>query len=93
MRALPQHVPTDLDPPERHGTGGGGRVDDLKLESIGRQIFEGALEVERLERAVRVLARPYLRSDALPVSEHHLVKLYALLFDNSPCPLLCRFFM
>ena len=75
MRALPQHVPADLDPRERHGTVGVGRVDDLELESIGRQIFESALEIERLERAVRVLARPYLRSDALPVSEHRLLDL------------------
>src|SRR6266699_2595548 len=85
MRALPQHVPTDLDPRERHGTGGVGRVDDLKLESIGRQIFEGALEVERLERAVRVLARPYLRSVALPVSEHRFPD-FRYVWFHAACP-------
>src|SRR5882757_8975562 len=70
MRALPQHVPADLDACERHGTVGVGRVDDLELEPVGRQVSEGALEVERLERAVGILAcaRPHLRSDALPVS-------------------------
>ena len=55
MRALPQHVPADLDPRQRHGAVGVGRVDDLEFEPIGRQIFEGALEIERLERAVGVL--------------------------------------
>ena len=80
MGALPQHVPADLDPRERHGTKGVGRVDDLELEPIGRLIFEGALEIERLERAVRVLARPHLRRDALPVSEHRLLDLRYVCF-------------
>jgi hypothetical protein len=48
-------VPADPDPRERHGTVGVGRVDDLELESIGRLIFESALQIERLERAIRVL--------------------------------------
>src|SRR6202030_1321650 len=75
MRALPQHVPADSDPRQRHGTVGVGRVDDLELEPIGLKIFESALEIERLERAVRVLGctRPHLRSNALPVSEHRLL--------------------
>ena len=56
VRALPQHVAADLDARERHGPVGVGRVDDLELEiPVGRQILECALEVERLERAVRVL--------------------------------------
>src|SRR6266700_4402669 len=58
---------------------------DLKLESIGRQIFEGALEVERLERAVRVLARPYLRSVALPVSEHRFPD-FRYVWFHAACP-------
>jgi len=61
-------MPDDPDPRERHGAEGVGRVDDLELEPIGRLIFESALEIERLERAVRVLARPDLDGDALPVS-------------------------
>ena len=69
MRSPPQHVPADLDPRERHGPVGVGRVDDIELETVGRQIFEGSLEIEGLERTVRVLARPYFRSNALPVSE------------------------
>src|SRR5450755_76110 len=85
MGALPLHVPADLDPRERHGTIGVGRVDDLKFEPIERQIFESALEIERLERAVRVLARPYLRSDALPVSEHRLLDLGYIQF-HVVCP-------
>jgi len=70
MGALPQHVPADPDPRQRHRAVGVGRVDDFELEAVGRQIFESALEVERLERSVRVLARPDLGRDALPVSEH-----------------------
>ena len=85
MRALPQHVPADLDPRQRHGAVGVGRVDDLELEPIGRLIFEGALEIERLERAVRVLARPHLRSDALPVSEHRLLDFRYVCF-HAACP-------
>jgi len=83
MGALPQHVPTDLDPRQRHGTVGVGRVDDIELEPVGRQIFEGALEIERLERAVRILARPYLRRDALPVSEQHLLDLRNIGFHGA----------
>src|SRR5436190_1161609 len=73
VSALPQHVAANLDPRERHGPVRVGRVDDLELESIGWQIFECALEVERFERAVCVLARPYLRRDALPVSKHRFL--------------------
>src|SRR6202007_2027057 len=85
MRALPQHVPTNLDPRERHGAVGVRRVDDLDLEPIGWLIFESALEIERLERTVRVLARPYLRSDALPVSEHRLLDFHYVQFHPA-CP-------
>jgi hypothetical protein len=80
MGPTPQHVPADLDPRERHRTVGVGRVDDLKLETIGWLIFESALEIEGLERTVWVLARPYLRSDALPVPEHLLFDLRHICF-------------
>src|SRR5580704_3481652 len=38
-------------------------------------IFESPLQIERLERPIRVLARtrPHLRSDALPLTEHRLL--------------------
>src|SRR6476620_5403007 len=87
MRALPQHMPADLDPRKRHGTVGVGRVDDLELKPVGRQVFESALEVERFERAVCILAcaRPHLRSDALPVSEHRLLDLRDVWF-HAACP-------
>ncbi len=87
MGALPQHVPADFDARQRHGTVRIGRVDDLKLEPIGRQVFESALEIERLERAVCVLARtrPYLGSDALPVSEHRLLDFRYVCFHGA-CP-------
>jgi len=75
MLTLPRHMPTDFDARERHSTVRVSRIDDLELEPIRRQIFEGALEVERLERAVRVLcrARPHLRGDALPVADIALI--------------------
>src|SRR5258708_17944034 len=78
--SLPKHVPADLDPRERHGAIRVGRVDDLELEPIERLIFESAFEIEGLERAVRILARPHLRSNALPVSEHRLLDLRDVCF-------------
>jgi len=87
VRALPEHVSADFDARERHGTVGIGGVDDLELEPVGRQIFECALEIERLERAVRVLARPYLGGDALPVSEQRLLEFRYVCF-HATCPCL-----
>ena len=46
VRALPQHVPADFDPRQRHGAVGVGRVDDLELEPIGWLIFESTLKIE-----------------------------------------------
>src|SRR6266478_2279387 len=85
MGALPQHVPADLDPRQRRGTVRVGRVDDLEFESIGRQVSESALEMERLERAVQILARPHLRSDALPVSEQRFPDFRYICFHGA-CP-------
>ena len=56
MRTPPQHMAANPDPRERHGAVGIGRVDDLELETVGGEIFEGPLEIERLERAIGVFA-------------------------------------
>src|SRR5258707_5129787 len=87
MRAPQKHVPANLDPRERHCTIGVGRVDDLELKSIRWQILESALEVERLERAICVLARarPHLGSDALPLSQHRLSDFHYVCFPDA-CP-------
>jgi hypothetical protein len=49
------------------------RIDHVELEAIGRQILESTLEIKRLDRAVRVFARPDLGRNALPVPEQDLL--------------------
>jgi hypothetical protein len=74
--AAPEHVTGDLDRRELRLAERVGEAGHRELESILRVVDEAALQEERLDRSVRVLARPDLRGEARPRSHERRLQLF-----------------